>query len=82
MEITKELLTKAIDTVIGTRAYLPISESEGILVFERKGYVHLFKQLASVSGGRSAYIAERILDIKQEEQFNYHPELLELINGF
>lgn len=78
MDILK--LVKAIQGVVGTRTYLPIDSNESILVFERKGYIHIFRGLDSVCGSTTAdYIATRIIELMQEDE--YHPELLEKLNN-
>lgn len=78
MDIPK--LIKAIQGVVGTRTYLPIDSNESILVFERKGYIYIFRGLGSVCGSTSAdYIATRIIELMQEDE--YHPELLEKLNN-
>ena len=78
MDILK--LIKAIQGVVGTRTYLPIDSNESILVFERKGYIHIFHGLNSVCGSTTAdYIATRIIELMQEDE--YHPELLEKLNN-
>lgn len=82
MELTVEQLTKAIETIAGTRKYLPISENEGTIVFKRHNYFHLFIGLESRFGTPSAKnMAEKILEHKADYHHEYHPELLELING-
>lgn len=80
-------LTAAIQGVVGTRTYLPIDSNESIIVFERKGYIHIFHGIHSVFGSSNAQsIARKLISI-MDKPFNdvkreYHPELLELISGF
>lgn len=82
MELTVEQLTRAIETIAGTRKYLPISESEGTIVFKRHNYFHLFIGVESRFGTPSAKnMAEKILERRADFHYKYHPELLELING-
>lgn len=75
-------LAEVISGVVGTRTYLPISESESMLVFERKGYIHIFRGLRSVHGSRNPTTAARkVIELMSEANLTYHPILLEKING-
>lgn len=76
-------LAAVIQGIVGTRTYLPIDANEGILVFERKGYIHIFHGLNSVFGACNPQsVARKIKSIMSKDQERtYHPELLEKING-
>ena len=75
-------LAAAIKGIVGTRTYIPISESESIIVFERKDYIHVFRGLNSVFGSTSEEaVAHKVIRLMQEANLTYHPLLLEKING-
>lgn len=76
-------LAQAVKGIVGTRTYLPISLQEGLFVMERKGYIHIFHGIHSTFGSTDENaIARKLLERVKENGLSYHPELLELINGF
>lgn len=76
-------LTQVIESLIGTRTYLPIDANESILVFERKTYIHIFKGIESIFGSTAPHsIARKLISIMAKDNREYHPELLEKLNGF
>lgn len=78
----EQKLAQVIGGIVGTRTYLPISLNEGLIVLERKGYIHIIHSISSVFGSTNPnVVAEKLLTIVKENGLSYHPELLELING-
>ena len=76
-------LAAVIEGIVGTRTYLPIDANESILVFERKTYIHIFKGIESVFGSTAPHsIARKLISIMAKDNREYHPELLEKLNGF
>lgn len=73
-------LSSIISELVGTRTYLPIDMNESILVFERNGYIHIFKYLGSVFGSTSAKaVAEKLIFMMGESE--YHELVQEKVNG-
>lgn len=76
-------LAAVIEGIVGTRTYLPIDANESILVFERKTYIHIFKGIESIFGSTAPHsIARKLISIMAKDNREYHPELLEKLNGF
>lgn len=76
-------LAAVIEGIVGTRTYLPIDANESILVFERKTYIHIFKGIESVYGSTAPHsIARKLISTMAKDNRDYHPELLEKLNGF
>lgn len=75
-------LAQIIQEVVGTRTYLPITESERILVFERKGYIHIFCGLQSIFGARQPIdVANRLIELVTESEAAFHQIIQDKVNG-
>ncbi len=75
-------LTQVIEGIVGTRTYLPVDENEAILVFDRKGYIHIFKGINSIFGSTVPNsVARKLISIMGKNERTYHNELLEKLNG-
>lgn len=75
-------LAQVIAGIVGTRTYLPVDENEAILIFERKGYIHIFKGLESIFGSTAPIsVAGKLIYIMGNDERKYHNELLEKLNG-
>lgn len=72
-------LAMVIQGMVGTRTYLPIDVSEAIIVFERKGYIHIIKGINSVFGSTSVVaVADKLLEYMNKH--TYHNKLLEKLS--